>query len=159
MPDDRDSITHKFNVAGHEGYLTVGLYPDGKPGEVFVIISKEGSFVSGLLDSWATIFSLALQFGMPLEKAIEKLKGHSYEPQGITSNPNYRFAKSITDYIAVYLEQKFLGKVPHQATEEKSGNTPRKSMALPPCSDCGSMMVPNGSCYKCENCGSTSGCS
>jgi len=160
MPDDRNSITHKFNVAGHEGYLTVGLYPDGTPGELFVIISKEGSFVSGLLDSWATIFSLAIQYGMPLEKAIEKMKGHTYEPQGITSNPNYRFAKSITDYIAVYLEQTFLGVKAHaKATEEKPGNTPKRSIELPPCSSCGSLMTPSGSCYKCENCGSTSGCS
>ena len=160
LPDDRNSTTHKFTVAGHEGYVTVGLYPDGTPGEIFVTISKEGSFVSGLLDSWATIFSLALQYGMPLEKAIEKLKGHSYEPQGITGNQSYRFAKSITDYIAVYLEQKFLGRAPYaQATEEKTGNTQRKSIDLPPCNDCGSLMVPSGSCYKCENCGSTSGCS
>jgi ribonucleoside-diphosphate reductase alpha chain len=163
LPDDRQSLTHKFSVAGHEGYITIGLYPDGTPGELFVTISKEGSFVSGLLDAWATMFSLAIQYGMPLDKAVEKLKGHSYEPQGFTQNPKIRFAKSITDYIATYLELTFLktGNVQDidmNKSLEKT-NTGKKSLDLPPCMACGNMMIPSGSCYKCENCGSSSGCS
>ena len=104
---DRNSITHKFQIMGHEGYLTVGLFDDGTPGEVFVKMSKEGSTLSGLMQAFCRAFSLALQYGLPLEEAVRRFKDMRFEPMGTTSNPDVPEAKSIIDYVARYLEVQF----------------------------------------------------
>jgi ribonucleoside-diphosphate reductase alpha chain len=108
LPDTRQSITHKFSIAGHEGYLTVGLYDDGRPGEVFITMAKEGSTVGGLMDSFGTAISIALQYGVPLETLVQKFIHARFEPQGFTSNPEIRIAKSLVDYIFRWLGMKFL---------------------------------------------------
>jgi ribonucleoside-diphosphate reductase alpha chain len=260
LPDERSSITHKFNVAGHEGYLTVGLYEDGTPGEIFLRMAKEGSTISGLMDAFATAVSLALQYGVPLTDLINKFSHLRFEPAGFTTNPDVPMAKSLVDYIFRYLATKFLSRAdqdvvgvvnrqmtlaeadvsgvhaadgsPSQgsgetpaAEEPQSASAPERDVEAgdgsttassapadapggqadevseapadplpglmdglkivatnghsgreerlsagqptvifdtadsPACTDCGSIMVRNGSCYKCLNCGSTSGCS
>ena len=183
--DERRAITHKFSIAGHEGYITVGLYEDGKPGEIFLVMAKEGSVVSGLMDSFATAISMALQYGVPLKVLVQKFSHARFEPSGFTNNPNIPIAKSIVDYIFRWLASKFLSReeqrrigVVLREEEEASGTeaglgnpTPGDRMESnvkvafqvqedsPPCPDCGSIMVRNGSCYKCLECGTTSGCS
>ena len=192
LPDERQAITHKFAIAGHEGYITVGMYEDGKPGEVFLVMAKEGSTVSGLMDGFATSLSLALQYGVPLEAIVDKFSHTRYEPSGFTKNPEIGYAKSITDYIARWLAVKFLGRTRDDETGEAmatpatTSETPRPAASTmpapapriaastasghgpvafkvqadaPPCHECGSLMVRNGACYRCANCGSTSGCS
>jgi len=187
LPDERQAITHKFAIAGHEGYITVGMYEDGKPGEVFLVMAKEGSTVSGLMDGFATSLSLALQYGVPLEAIVDKFSHTRYEPSGFTKNPDIGYAKSITDYIARWLAVKFLGRTredgPEPAlTPTSTSETPRPAVLAaprpsapaasgqgpvafkvqadaPPCHECGSLMVRNGACYRCANCGATSGCS
>ncbi|HLG97544.1 MAG TPA: vitamin B12-dependent ribonucleotide reductase [Bryobacteraceae bacterium] len=172
LPDERQSITHKFSIGGHEGYITVGLYEDGTPGEVFISMAKEGSTISGLMDSFATSISYALQYGVPLKFFVDKFSHVRFEPSGWTGNPQVPYAKSIMDYIFRWMGAKFLG--PEYATTE-AGNAPvlrptepEPQQALPftpvvsdapMCSECGGLMTRNGSCYKCENCGGTSGCS
>ena len=116
LPDERRSITHKFTINIHEGYLTVGLYDDGSPGELFVRMSKEGSTLGGLMDAWATTMSIALQYGVPLDVLVTKFKDGQYEPRGFTSNPDIRTTSSITDYIVRWLELKF-GKQDGNETE------------------------------------------
>ena len=108
LQEERASITHKFNVGGHEGYITVGLYPDGEPGELFITMAKEGSTVSGLMDSFALAVSIALQHGVPLKLFCEKFAHTRFEPSGWTSNPDIGFAKSIMDYIFRWLQLRFL---------------------------------------------------
>ena len=108
LQEERASITHKFNVGGHEGYITVGLYPDGSPGELFITMAKEGSTVSGLMDSFALAVSIALQHGVPLKLYCEKFAHTRFEPQGWTNNPEIGFAKSIMDYIFRWLQLRFL---------------------------------------------------
>src|SRR5205085_2493264 len=108
LPDERRSITHKFSIAGHDGYITVGMYADGTPGEIFLTMSKEGSTISGLMDTIATMTSLALQYGVPLETLVSKFAHTRFEPSGITPNAEIRFAKSIPDYIFRWLGLKFL---------------------------------------------------
>jgi ribonucleoside-diphosphate reductase alpha chain len=215
LPDEREAITHKFSVGGHEGYITVGKYEDGTAGEIFITMAKEGSTISGLMDSFATMTSLALQHGVPLQLLVDKFSHTRFEPSGFTKNPEIPMAKSIMDYIFKWLSIKFLsresqveagvikrdeepaveaapaepatkaiGNVVELATEDKrfintikaetrgESRVPRvgfeepkmKATFLhqqdaPSCSDCGSIMVRNGACYKCLNCGSTSGCS
>ena len=183
LPDEREAITHKFNIAGHEAYVTVGKYEDGTPGELFIVMSKEGSVVSGLLDSFATAVSLALQYGVPLKVLVDKFSHSRYEPSGFTNNPQIRIAKSITDYIFRWLALKFLpgdearaavadgdeallalqdGPRPAAADiPPEAGKAPSPPLDLdaPLCPDCGSMMIPAGSCFRCGNCGGTSGCS
>jgi len=172
LPDERMSVTHKFSVGGHEGYVTAGLYDDGTPGEVFIKMSKEGSTISGLMDSFATAVSLALQYGVPLQDLIEKFQHVRYEPSGWTNNKEIPYAKSLTDYIFRWMGGRFIGS---QYKQSEVGETPNlrpteadpqpqlpfapTSIDAPICAECGSLMVVNGSCYKCENCGSTSGCS
>ena len=166
------SITHKFSIGGHEGYITVGLYDDGTPGELFITMAKEGSTISGLMDSFATAISYALQYGVPLKFFVDKFSHVRFEPSGWTGNPTVPYAKSIMDYIFRWLGAKFLG--PEYAAGE-AGDAPklrvtepdpqqaavlaRRSRTLRACSECGGLMTRNGSCYKCENCGGTSGCS
>ncbi len=108
LPFTRQSVTHKFQIMGHEGYLTVGLHDDGQPGEIFIKMAKEGSTMSGLVQAFCRAFSLALQFGLPLEEAIARFKGMRFEPMGHTSNPDIPEVLSIIDYVARYLELNFL---------------------------------------------------
>ena len=108
LPDERLSITHKFNVGGHEGYLTVGLYKDGVPGEIFITMAKEGSTVSGLMDSFACAVSIGLQHGVPLKLLCEKFAHSRFEPSGWSHNPDIGYAKSIMDYIFRWLQLRFL---------------------------------------------------
>ncbi|PYQ05469.1 MAG: vitamin B12-dependent ribonucleotide reductase [Acidobacteria bacterium] len=178
LPDERRAITHKFSIAGHEGYITVGMYDDGKPGEIFLVMAKEGSTISGLMDAFATSISMSLQYGVPLETLVEKFSHVRFEPSGFTKNPEIPYAKSITDYIFRWLASKFLsaehqeavgvqtaaapGKVdtaPPTAKSGASGPTFRSQADAPSCHYCGAIMTRNGSCYRCGNCGSTSGCS
>ena len=263
LPAERTAVTHKFEISGHEGYITVGLYPDGQPGEIFLKMAKEGSTVSGLMDTYATAISLALQYGVPLRDLVNKFAHVRFEPSGFTGNSEIPIAKSTVDYIFRWLGSRFLvgddraalgiqdrgGSVvaspfsfgapalapqPEEgpsaideavdppaptatavATATAQGTSPAAGKAAPPaasaklvlpavepsgnghangngngngngkgsaasalaaslgaertafkiqedapsCMDCGSIMVRNGSCYKCLNCGSTSGCS
>jgi ribonucleoside-diphosphate reductase alpha chain len=241
LPAERASVTHKFGLSGHEGYITVGLYPNGQPGEIFIRMAKEGSTVSGLMDSFATAVSLALQHGVPLRVLCEKFAHTRFEPSGWTGNEQIGYAKSIMDYIFRWIQIRFLsgqqlslfaGLAPQQtvpvegsvqgagstvigstsggysmgaerpaslpslyAQEETYSTTPpqqgiapspenrqlttdnlsledrgiyhaataMKSMVdmgdAPSCSTCGAIMTRNGSCYRCMECGSTSGCS
>lgn len=259
LPAERTAITHKFDIAGHEGYITVGLYPDGQPGEMFIRMAKEGSTVAGLMDSFAISVSVALQYGVPLRDLVNKFAHVRFEPSGFTGNPEIPIAKSIVDYIFRWLGSRFLsaedkaaiglidrsaivGEAPSPFGEtalepkaeegpsaideavggpsaakpagtEPPAETPRATAVAaepaptaglpvveaahtnghangngkaaggaargaitgslgagvkvgfqtqadaPACADCGSIMVRNGSCYKCLNCGSTSGCS
>jgi ribonucleoside-diphosphate reductase alpha chain len=184
LPDERHAITHKFSIAGHEGYITVGMYEDGKPGEIFLVMAKEGSTISGLMDAFATSISMALQYGVPLEALVEKFSHVRFEPSGFTKNPEIPYAKSITDYIFRYLASKFLSADQQQEVGVQAGESslkpqfsgpvavpvsmtgPRKEPVAfrsqadaPSCHYCGSIMTRNGSCYRCANCGSTSGCS
>ena len=208
MPDERRAITHKFQIGNHQGFITVGLYDDGTPGEVFITMSKEGSVISGLMDSFATSISIGLQYGVPLEVLVNKFVHMRFEPSGYTSNPQIRIAKSITDYMFRWLALKFLPResqialgiqvgeeslseatnVMEEATkatevleaqpklfstgggsafggEAKSitnktlTSTFDNQSDAPACDSCGSMMVRNAACYKCLNCGATSGCS
>ena len=107
LPETRSSITHKFNVAGHEGYLTIGLHEDGRPGELFIKMSKEGSTMSGMVQAFCRAFSLALQYGLTLDDAVVRFKGMRFEPMGPTSNPDIPEALSIVDYVARFLELNF----------------------------------------------------
>jgi ribonucleoside-diphosphate reductase alpha chain len=182
LPDERRAITHKFSIAGHEGYITVGMYEDGKPGEIFLVMAKEGSTISGLMDAFATSISMSLQYGVPLETLVEKFSHVRFEPSGFTKNQEIPYAKSITDYIFRWLASKFLSAeqkeaVGVQAIEGRSepaattgpsaapvkmasgASTFRSQADAPSCHYCGSIMTRNGSCYRCANCGSTSGCS
>ena len=108
LPSVRKAITHKFSIGGHEGYITVGMYDDGQPGEIFLVMAKEGSAISGLMDSFATAISLALQYGVPIRVLIDKFSHVRFEPSGHTGNPEVPFAKSIVDYIFRWLASKFL---------------------------------------------------
>jgi ribonucleoside-diphosphate reductase alpha chain len=180
LPVERRAITHKFNIAGHEGYITVGMYDDGAPGEIFINMSKEGSTVSGLMDAFARAISYALQYGVPIEVLADKFAHTRFEPSGFTGNEQIPYAKSITDYIFRWLALKFLPPEKQalagmsessdaSATSAASSSPEPRNSAIqsqprmfedaPPCSTCGSIMVRNGSCYKCLNCGATSGCS
>ncbi len=211
LPDERQAITHHFRIADHDGYITVGMYEDGSPGEVFMKMAKQGSTVSGLMDSLAICMSLALQYGVPLTTLADKLSHMRFDPSGFTGNPEIPSAKSIVDYLVRWLSAKFLtedqkrqvgiitdsmraeleGQVPQgqapaviegdasgaavvETAPTKSGDgqtslgvglaqsaglTVRLDQDGAICGSCGWTMVRSGSCYKCMNCGSTSGCS
>jgi ribonucleoside-diphosphate reductase alpha chain len=201
LPDERFSVTHKFKVGSHEGYLTVGLYKSGSPGELFITMAKEGSTVSGLMDSFACAVSIALQHGVPLRLLVNKFAHTRFEPSGWTQNPELGYANSIMDYIFRWLDLRFLSgeqqslfdglrprsqahpavplavasiaavsaqaSFPETAAAARS-KTGHASDALselvdmgdaPSCHVCGAIMTRNGSCYRCQSCGSTSGCS
>lgn len=115
LPSTRNSLTHKFTVDGHEGYLTVGLHPDGRPGEIFIKISKDGSTLSGMCQAYCRAFSLALQFGLSAEEAVARFRGMRFEPMGATSNPDIPEALSIVDYVARFIEFHFVNTGPRQA--------------------------------------------
>lgn len=188
LPVDCESVRHKFEIAGHKGYIHTGLYEDGKVGEIFIRMSKEGSTISGLMDTIATLTSIALQYGVPLEALVNKFSHVRFEPSGFTSNPNVPYAKSLTDYIFRYLGTSFLdsegqslaGLAPIDINLSDAGPVYEASVATalntrvssrnvghafkpqsdaPACFECGSIMTRSGSCYKCLNCGATSGCS
>ena len=211
LEDTRVAATHKFSIAGHEGYLTTGLYEDGQPGEIFLKMAKEGSTVSGLMDTIATMTSIALQYGVPLKALVDKFSHTRFEPSGFTNNKEIPIAKSVMDYVFRYLGNRFLEIKGVDAETEgtaepavgggtavpiliqpgsgtSSAVTPLRSAGAvaggsgdtttggispvgrqassfvnqadaPSCMDCGSIMIRNGACYKCPNCGSTSGCS
>src|SRR5262252_5068258 len=191
LPDERKAITHKFDIAGHEGYITVGLFEDGQPGEIFLVMAKEGSTISGFADAFAQAISYALQFGVPLQALVDKFSHVRFEPSGMTRNPEIRFAKSIVDYIFRWMATKFLspeaqfhagvngreldenghaeqlklpasapGATQSGASVGKAGSysTIQNQEDAPPCSVCGAIMIRSGACYKCSNCGNTSGC-
>jgi ribonucleoside-diphosphate reductase alpha chain len=190
LPDERKAVTHKFDIQGHEGYLTVGLFEDGTPGELFVTMAKEGSTISGLMDAFATQTSYALQFGVPVKFMVDKFSHMRFEPSGFTKNKEIPIAKSIVDYIFRWMASHFL---PLEAQDEagivrrevpvveapaapsepsgelkviatSGGSAGIQKIAFintdaPACPDCGAITVRSGSCYKCLNCGATTGCS
>jgi ribonucleoside-diphosphate reductase alpha chain len=188
LPDERKAITHKFDIAGHEGYITVGLFEDGQPGEIFLVMAKEGSTISGFADAFAQAISYALQYGVPLQALVDKFSHVRFEPSGMTRNQEIRFAKSIVDYIFRWLATKFMSAeaqfhagVNGRELEEATGaaqtapiseagapaaaaakaalySTIQNQEDAPPCSTCGAIMIRSGACYKCSNCGNTSGC-
>ncbi|HZP46978.1 MAG TPA: vitamin B12-dependent ribonucleotide reductase [Vicinamibacterales bacterium] len=190
LPDERHAITHKFDIAGHEGYITVGLFEDGQPGEIFLVMAKEGSTISGFADAFAQAISYALQYGVPLQALVDKFSHVRFEPSGMTRNPEIRFAKSIVDYIFRWLASKFLSPeaqfhagvngreldesapadaspaaaavaapaAPKAVSSANPHSTIQNQEDAPPCSTCGSIMIRSGACYKCVNCGTTSGC-
>ena len=127
MPDTRDSKTHKFEVAGHEGYITVGLYPDGTPGELFVQMAKEGSTIGGLMDSMGALTSMALQYGVPLERLVKKFAYQRFEPSGFTKNPDIRNAFSLTDYVFRWMGCEFLPAI----AKKPPPTMPRPSFPCP----------------------------
>ncbi|MBU0540590.1 vitamin B12-dependent ribonucleotide reductase [Patescibacteria group bacterium] len=211
LPDERKSLTHKFQIGSHEGFITVGLYDDGTAGEVFINMNKEGSTLSGLMDAFAISVSIGLQYGVPLKILVNKFSHVRFEPSGFTTNPNIRVAKSIVDYIFRWLGLKFLSPeerrnlgiasnedllaaetppdaghaAENEAVRQFTAAQPKQTTLLatsaenaaeesqlerlqatfnnqsdaPACDVCGSMMVRNGACYKCLNCGSVAGCS
>jgi ribonucleoside-diphosphate reductase alpha chain len=172
LPDERRAITHKFSIGGHEGYITVGMYDDGAPGEIFITMAKEGSTISGLMDSLATAISFNLQYGVPLKFLVDKFAHVRFEPSGWTGNQQIPYAKSIMDYIFRWLGARFLGseyavtEVGETSTLRPTEPSPQQELPFAPinadaplCAECGSIMTRNGSCYKCGNCGGTSGCS
>jgi ribonucleoside-diphosphate reductase alpha chain len=136
LPDERRSITHKFSIAGHEGYITVGMYEDGTAGEIFLVMAKEGSVVSGLMDTFATGISLALQYGVPLKALINKFSHVRFEPSGFTRNPEIPYAKSITDYVFRWLASRFLSpeeqlEIGVQRTGDGGQATPLPGAGIP----------------------------
>jgi ribonucleoside-diphosphate reductase alpha chain len=207
LPDTRTAVTHKFDIAGHEGYLTVGLFDDGTPGELFITMAKEGSTIGGLMDGIGTLTSLAWQYGVPLDALVKKFAHQRFEPSGFTKNSEIRNASSITDYVFRWLAFQFIPGYRETVTgnraqpelqmpgliEEmkKKINRPvpelpisedtdiidlkketvaaRRSATLtsmitnqqdaPTCPNCGNVVVRNGACYKCLNCGESLGCS
>ncbi|MHB8718591.1 MAG: LAGLIDADG family homing endonuclease [Candidatus Dormibacteria bacterium] len=210
LPAERAALTHRFEVGGHEGYITVGLYDDGQPGEIFLKMAKEGSTVSGLMDAFATAVSLALQYGVPLQALVDKLSHTRFDPQGFTKNPEVPIAKSLMDYIFRWMASRFMSQEDRDRLgiirRDDDGDAPSAATAAiaaaaahatpvasavsgvsgpaaapgitplameggnsvgafanqgdaPSCSECGSLMVRSGACYKCHNCGATSGCS
>jgi ribonucleoside-diphosphate reductase alpha chain len=206
LPDERKALTHKFDIAGHEGYITVGLYENGQPGEIFLVMAKEGSTISGFADAFAQAISYALQYGVPLQALVDKFSHVRFEPSGMTRNPEIRFAKSIVDYIFRWMASKFLSpeaqfhagvngrELDDHQRDRAAADAPGPVVAgvpgipgmidlaevapaagvaagaptpfstiqnqedAPPCSTCGSIMIRSGACYKCVNCGNTSGC-
>jgi ribonucleoside-diphosphate reductase alpha chain len=188
LPDERRAVIHKFDIAGYKGYITVGMFEDGSPGEMFLVMSKEGSTISGFADSFAQAVSYALQYGVPLQVLVDKFSHARFEPAGLTKNPDVRIAKSIVDYVFRWMATRFLSP---EAQFHAGVNTPREpagagaaadggrrpgpaadasdagpaapppapdTQDAPPCVVCGAIMIRNGACYSCTNCGATSGC-
>lgn len=175
LPPTRGSETHKFSVAGHEGYLTYGMYEDGSLAELFIRMAKQGSTLSGLLDAFAITVSMALQYGVPLKELARKFIFTRFEPAGFTTNPEIQIATSITDYVFRYLALRFLG---HDELAELgiNGHSPSPAETLPSrevpqleptsavpvyadsvCRNCGGMLIQTGSCKTCLQCGGTTG--
>lgn len=187
LPDTRESITHKFSIAGSEGYITVGKFEDGKPGEAFIQMAKAGSTINGLMDTVGTLISLCLQYGVPLETLVKKFSHVRFEPEGMTKNPHVPFAKSVVDYLARMLGMEFIPGYkekmsPLTKVDEAFEDKHRNSTTIPKdeapkinteqlefltqsegnltCPECGSGKVKvTGTCACCLNCGSSLGCS
>jgi ribonucleoside-diphosphate reductase alpha chain len=171
LPDERKAIVHHFSVGGHEGYLMVGVYEDGQPGEIFIRMAKAGSTVAGLTDSFGIAVSLALQYGVSLKVLCDKFSHTRFEPSGWSGVKEIGYAKSIMDYIARWLALRFLPPtfpLPTGAEVQAPAPAPAHLWADgvseagsdgPACRECGAIMSRNGSCYRCWNCGWTSGCS
>jgi ribonucleoside-diphosphate reductase alpha chain len=170
LPNDRRSHTHKFMVGGYAGYLTVGFYDDGRPGELFLRMAKPGSMVSGLLDSFATSISYLLQYGVPLSELVRKFEAVKFSPNGITANPEIMFATSIIDYLFKWLKHRFLTNEQQQEIEarrekkllEAQARSPEMDemdfdLSVDPCPNCGSPMVKTGSCSVCKSCSYSTG--
>jgi len=165
LPSERESRTHKFEIAGHEGYVTAGLYPDGRLGELFVLMAKEGSTVRGLTDAWATLASIALQYGVPWSAILEKFRRSRFDPAGFTDNAEIGSATSPLDYVVRWVESRFPGgrrggEAPAPASIEEA--LERRAAELdsgPPCPACGAITEPAGACHRCPTCGETTGCS
>lgn len=164
----RDALTHHFDIGGQlDGYITVGMYENGDPGEIFIKVTKQGSTISGLVDALSIMMSIALQHGIPLSTITRKLEHMRFEPSGITGTREVAIAKSVVDYVARWLSFHFdpeRDEDPLQLVRPPDKEKPSDSLMSfindgEICTDCGSMMVRNGSCYKCLNCGGTSGCS
>jgi ribonucleoside-diphosphate reductase alpha chain len=130
LPETRKSITHKFSVAGHEGYLTVGLYDDGQPGELFITMAKEGSTVGGLMDVVGTCVSMSLQYGVPLITLVEKFRHARFEPSGMTSNKNIPFAKSLIDYIFCWMGCQFIPGYAEKNTPNRGDSAPTQTTTV-----------------------------
>ena len=179
LPATRTSVTHKFSIEGHEAYITAGLYEDGSLGEIWLTMAKEGSTLSGMMDAFATSISLALQYGVPLRDLVNKFSHMRFEPSGRTENSEIPVAQSIVDYIFRWLASSFLSEeekeefgVLSPAVKAKlmaqefdvpssagNGHTiPGTQTDAPPCMNCGWIMTRAGTCYKCDNCGNTTGC-
>jgi ribonucleoside-diphosphate reductase alpha chain len=207
LTDTRQALTHKFDIAGHEGYLTVGLFDDNQPGELFITMAKEGSTIGGLMDGIGTLTSMALQYGVPLDALVRKFAHQRFEPSGFTKNAEIRNASSITDYVFRWLAFQFIPGyrenimaartqpelvIPGLEEElKKKVNRPVPELPIvddsdvievkaapvqsrhakiltsmitnqqdaPTCPNCGNVVVRNGACYKCLNCGESLGCS
>jgi ribonucleoside-diphosphate reductase alpha chain len=196
LPDTRDSLTHKFKIEGHTGYITVGLFEDGQPAEVFISMAKQGSTIYGLMESFGRAISYALQYGVPLRDLVRNFSHMRFEPSGATTNPEIPFAQSVVDYLFRWLASRFLPaeevellgvltpevkqrmieRLDNEANGNGHGNGNGHSESAvdvvnsgvaringqsdaPACASCGWIMTRSGTCYRCENCGSTSGCS
>lgn len=161
LPDERPAITHKGSLAGHELYITAGLYEDGSPGELFLKMSKEGSTIAGLMDTIATLTSLALQYGVPLAAMVDKFSHTRFEPSGFTSNKSIPVATSLVDYIFRWLGMKFLTQpaVTETVPDTATSFTPQVVASdAPVCGECGSLCRRSGACWTCETCASSTGC-
>jgi len=182
LSSTRNSITHKFEIGGHEGYLTVGLYDDGTPGELFIVMAKEGSTIGGLMDAFGTAISICLQYGVDIQTLVNKFVHTRFEPSGFTKNPDIPIAKSLMDYIFRWLGLTFVkgykAKMEGVEAEQDLLAPPKPVTAqqetvlkklddqfahfmedAPICDTCGSITVRNGACYRCFNCGNSMGCS
>lgn len=164
LPDTRRSVTHKFSIQGYEGYITVGLYENGVPGEVFIHMQKQGSTMQGIMDSFATILSVALQYGVPFDSLVDKFKDTRFEPSGWTANPDIKYATSIMDYIFRWMQLMFGDEDEDYEDIEEEVELPEKPQPKtlgidgPPCIECNSLTTRSGSCWVCTVCGSTNGC-
>jgi ribonucleoside-diphosphate reductase alpha chain len=162
LADERPAINHKFSVDGYEGYLTVGLFENGQPGELFLRMSKEGSTLGGLCDALGVAVSLGLQYGVPLEALVEKYQQTKFEPMGMTNNPDIPIAQSIVDYIFRWLGKKFLGEsaiIERNIMEVRSLHVARRTNGHAPiCPECGNLMMQTGTCSACPACGTSGGC-
>jgi ribonucleoside-diphosphate reductase alpha chain len=170
LPDDIKATRHKFTIDGFSGYITVGEYADGRPGEVFLKLGKPGSTISGLINGYTQLLSLALQYGIPLPKLIESFIDTKFEPAGMTSNKQIRFTKSLYDYLFKYLDIKYfkgehsglgerLGLVDKEEVASTTHKEPAKKVMGPPCTKCGGLTQRAGACWICGTCGTSSGCS
>lgn len=167
LPDERQSITHKFSVGGHEGYLTLGFYDDGRPGELFVHMAKAGSTINGLMDVVATSVSIGLQHGVPIDDYVRKYSYVRFEPSGFTASREIQTATSIIDYIFRWVGRKCCPEVIGSASPLISPLEERVSLLrassgvggdAPACSSCGTLMVRTGHCHTCPACGESGGC-
>lgn len=171
LPEERKSLGHKFEIGNHEGYIHAGMYDDGDLGEVFIKMSKEGSTVSGLMDAIATLTSVSLQYGVPLEALVKKFRFAAFDPSGWTANPEIKHATSIIDYVFRWLELKFIKTVIPVVeleseemklaihTDHTNGNGSKRSISTGHiCPDCGHVTQRAGACFACSRCAWTGGC-